>query len=114
MRKSPGFRPGLFLHQPLHQRGRIVRSEGTVHRVGQVVAHAGEDVRVGVEGYADVGVAQEFLHLLRVMPELEGSRSGRSRGSAYGERRTSWRSGGLTPPAWSSRSDGSSPVRTLG
>ncbi len=37
-------------------------AEGFVHGVSQTIAHAGQHVAVGVQGYGYGGVTQEFLH----------------------------------------------------
>ena len=41
-------------------------AQGLVHRSCGRVSHAGQNVRIGVQGYRDGGVAQELLHKLGV------------------------------------------------
>ena len=46
---------------------RNARSQRAVHGVGQATVHLLHDVRVGVEGDGDAGVAEAFLDVLWVL-----------------------------------------------
>ena len=45
---------------------RLVLLENRFHSVSGLVSHAGEHVRVCVEGYGDSGVPEKLLHKLGV------------------------------------------------
>jgi hypothetical protein len=75
-RCAKGYQPGNVRAMPVARTRRWTGGlrQRSVHRVRETIAHAGQDVRVGVERDRDGGVPEHLLDQLGVLARLQQDR----------------------------------------